>query len=66
MNQQAKTYVDRINELQARIVEIKSVECIMDYDSKTELINKIKNMMDSLATTESMMMSAGATSDTEI
>lgn len=66
MNQQAKTYVDRINELQARIVEIKSVECIMDYDSKTEQINKLKNMMDSLATTESMMMSEGITSDTKI
>lgn len=33
----------------------------MDYDSKTELIDKIKYIMESLAITESMMMSASIT-----
>lgn len=59
-------YIARINELQQRIEKIKSVECIMDYDSKTELIEKIKKMMDSVANTEAMMMSAGITSNTKI
>ena len=59
MSQEPKTYVERINEIHAKIVAIKSSECIMDYDSKTEQINKLKNMMDSLASAESMMMLAG-------
>lgn len=59
-------YIARINELQQRIEKIKSADCIMDYDSKTKLIDKIGAMMASMANTESMMMSAGISSDTKI
>lgn len=59
-------YITRINELQQRIEKIKSVECVMDYDSKTELIEKIKNMMASMANTEAMMMSAGMMLQTRV
>lgn len=52
-------YIDNINEIYQRIQQIKSAECIMDYDTKTEQINNLKRMMDALATTESMKMSAG-------
>lgn len=59
MSQQPKTYIERINEIQAQIAAIKSAECIMDYDAKTEQINKLKNMMDSLASVESVIMLSG-------
>ena len=36
-------YLERVNQLNEEIKVIKSVECIMDYDTKTEIINKKKN-----------------------
>lgn len=41
----AKEYIEKVNEIQQKIKVIKSADCIMDYDEKTELINALKVSM---------------------
>ena len=39
MNEHIKKYIDDVNKINEEIKAIKSADCIMDYNAKTEIIN---------------------------
>lgn len=39
MSEHIKKYIDDVNKINEEIKAIKSADCIMDYDAKTEIIN---------------------------
>ena len=52
-------FLEKINKAYQEIKEIKSEECIMDYDSKTEIINARMRAIELLTSTTALAMSGG-------
>jgi hypothetical protein len=54
-----KNYIKEINEIYQQISDIKSKECIMDYDDKTKLINNLEHKANLVLKTQITLASAG-------
>jgi hypothetical protein len=52
-------YIEKINKKNEEIKAIKSAECIMDYDAKTEIINQKMKAIEALDMVFKMTASAG-------
>ena len=52
-------YIEQINKIYMEIKEIKSAECVMDYDAKTEVIQIKMKAIANLENINTMLASGG-------
>ena len=59
MSEHIKKYINDINKINEEIKAIKSADCIMDYDAKTEIINHKMKAIEAVNMIFKMTASAG-------
>lgn len=59
MSEHIKKYIEDVNKINEEIKAIKSADCIMDYDAKTEIINHKMKAIESIDMFFRMNVSAG-------
>jgi len=59
MTENIKEYLENVNKINEEIKAIKSADCVMDYDAKTEIINQKMGAIQSLDMVFKMTASAG-------
>lgn len=59
MSTNIKEYIENVNKINEEIKAIKSADCIMDYDAKTEIINQKIKAIAALDMVFKMTASAG-------
>lgn len=59
MSEYIQKYIQSVNKINEEIKAIKSVDCIMDYDSKTEIINHKMKAIEAIDMNFKTLVSAG-------
>ena len=59
MSANIQEYIQAVNKINEEIKAIKSVDCIMDYDSKTEIINHKMKEIEAIDMNFKTLVSAG-------
>ncbi len=59
MSEHIKKYIEDVNKINEEIKAIKSADCIMDYDAKTEIINRKMKAIEAIDMFFRMNVSAG-------
>jgi hypothetical protein len=59
MSEYIKKYIEDVNKINEEIKAIKSADCIMDYDAKTEIINHKMKAIETIDMNFKTLVSAG-------
>lgn len=59
MSEHIKKYIEDVNKINEEIKAIKSADCIMDYDTKTEIIDMKKRTINELTSLHNTIVASG-------
>jgi len=59
MSYNINEYIQKVNQINEEIKAIKSADCIMDYDTKTEIINFKKSIIAELSSLHNNVLASG-------